>query len=162
METKQAIRKWSDVYKLDVVVPSEGKSVGYVEDLFMKEGSNAVYGLCVRTRLYGDLTLPVTGIIAVENNQVTIRNAQMLLRSVPPHARSQQLLARKVVNEKGNEIGTIKDIFLGVENPSALHVAGFEIAHGSSTRVLSSEGVVQYDNQSNTLIVHDQSAKKLH
>ncbi|GCF09249.1 PRC-barrel domain-containing protein [Dictyobacter arantiisoli] len=161
MENNQATIKWSDLYKLNVVVPSEGKSLGTVEDFFVKEGSNAVYALCVRTRLHGDLSLPVTGIIAVEKGRVTIRSAQMLAKALPPLVRAQQLLTRTVVNEKGSELGTIKDVVVHVDPPTAMRVAGFEMLRGSTTRSIAGVIVSHYDDETNSVVIYDQSAKKL-
>ena len=78
MENRQATLKWSNIYKMDVTVPELGKSMGKVEDFYFQEGTNAIYALSVRTRLHGDLSLPVTGIVAIENGHVAIRNPQML------------------------------------------------------------------------------------
>lgn len=161
MENNQAIRKWSEMYKLDVVVPGEGKSLGKVEDFFFKEGSNAIYALCVRTRLHGDLSLPVTGIVAIEKDRVTIRNAQMLARALPPLGRGQQLLSRKVVGIKDRELGTVKDVMLAVDPPVTMRVAGFEMLRGSSSLSFSSEVVSHYNDDDNSIRVYDQSAKSL-
>ena len=161
MENNQAIRKWSEMYKLDVVVPGEGKSLGKVEDFFFKEGSNAIYALCVRTRLHGDLSLPVTGIVAIEKDRVTIRNAQMLARALPPLGRGPQLLSRKVVGIKDRELGTVKDVMLAVDPPVTMRVAGFEMLRGSSSLSFSSEVVSHYNDDDNSIRVYDQSAKSL-
>src|SRR5947209_2892199 len=115
MENGQATRKWSDIYKMDVTVPELGKSLGKIEDFFFKEGTNAIYAFSVRTRLHGDLTLPVTGIVAVEKDRVTIRNPQMLAKAVPPFTRGKQLPGRKVFGESGSEVGNVKDLLIGVD-----------------------------------------------
>jgi sporulation protein YlmC with PRC-barrel domain len=160
MESNQTTRKWSDIYKLNVTVPDMGKTLGQVEDFFFKEGSNAIYALSVRTRLYGDLTLPVTGIVAIEKDQVTIRNPQMLLKAVPPYTRGQQLLSRKVIGENGNAIGTVKEVVLGIDPPSTMRVAGFEIIRGSSSRrTIAVDGVSRYNDEDNSLVIEDQTAK---
>lgn len=161
MDHNQAIRKWSELYKLDVVVPSEGKSVGKVEDFFFQEGSNSIYALCVRTRLHGDLSLPVTGIIAIEKDRVTIRSAQMLARAIPPLGRGQQLLTRKVVGTKNSELGTIKDVLLSIDPPITMRVVGFEMLRGSSSHSFNAEIVSRYNDEDNSIHIYDQSAKSL-
>ena len=161
MDHNQAIRKWSELYKLDVVVPSEGKSVGKVEDFFFQEGSNGIYALCVRTRLHGDLSLPVTGIIAIEKDRVTIRSAQMLARAIPPLGRGQQLLSRKVVGPKDKVLGTIKDVLLSIDPPITMRLVGFEMLHGSSSHNFNSEIVSHYNDEDNSIHIYDQSAKSL-
>ena len=161
MENRQATLKWSDIYKMDVTVPEMGKSMGKVEDFYFQEGTNAIYALSVRTRLHGDLSLPVTGIVAIENGHVAIRNPQMLAKAIPPFTRGQQLLARKVVGENGTEVGNVKDFLLGIEPPFTMWVASFEITRGSTGRTFSADGVARYDDEANSLVIHDQTAKKL-
>jgi uncharacterized protein YrrD len=147
---------------MDVFVPSEGKSLGKVEDFFFKEGTNAIYALCVRTRLHGDLSLPVTGIVAVEQGRVSIQNAHMLARALPPFAHGSALSSRKLVAVKdGYDLGSVKDVFIAVEPPTTMRVAGFEVLHGSSTHTLGADGVAHYNDEDNSIIVHDQTAKKL-
>ncbi len=160
-QDKQAMRKWSAIYKLDVTVPEMGKSLGKIEDFFFQEGTNAIYAFSVRTRLYGDLTLPVTGIVAVEKDRVAIRNPQMLTKAVPPFTRGQKLLARKIVGENGNNVGEVKDLLIGVDPPSTMRVAGFEIIRGSSKSVISADGVARYDDEANSLVIHEQTARQL-
>jgi len=115
MENNKTVRKWSELHELKVVVPSEGKIVGNVTDFLFKEGTNAVYALRVHTRVNGDYTLPVTGIKSIEDDRITIINAQMLTKAMPSFAQGHSLIARKVVSEKGSEIGTVKDVLLGVK-----------------------------------------------
>lgn len=161
MVSNQTTVKWSDLYNLDVIVPSEGKSLGKVEDFFFKEGTNAVYALCVRTRLHGAVSLPVTGIVAVEKDRVAIRNPQMLAKAIPPLGRGKTLLARKVIGSKGSELGTIKDVVISVDPPTTMHVAGFEMLQGSSSRNFNAAIVSHYDNDDNTVVIYDQSTKKM-
>ena len=80
---------------------------------------------------------------------------------MPPFTRGQQLLARKVIGESGSEIGNVKDLLIGVDPPSAMRVIGFEVMRGSSGRTFSSDGVARYDDDANSLVVHDQTAKKM-
>ena len=159
----EATRKWSELYKLDVAVPGEGKVVGQVEDFFVKESSQTIYALSVRTRVNGDLTVPVTGIKSIEGKRINLINAQMMTKAVPPFARGQNLLARKVVAENGSEVGTVKDIVLGVEPIVAMRVEGFEIAaNGSASRRahgFTAEAVARFDDDA--IVIDERVAKKL-
>jgi sporulation protein YlmC with PRC-barrel domain len=161
MVSNQTTIKWSDLYNLDVIVPSDGKSLGKVEDFFFKEGTNAVYALCVRTRLHGNLSLPVTGIVAVEKDRVAIRNPQMLAKALPPLGRGQQLVSRKVIGSKGSELGTIKDVVINIDPPATMHLAGFEMLQGSSSRNFNAAIVSHYNNEDNSVVIYDQSTKKM-
>lgn len=161
MENSQATLRWSNIYKMDVTVPELGKSLGKVEDFYFQEGTNAIYALSVRTRLHGDLTLPVTGIVSVGKDHVAIRNPQMLTKAIPSFTLGQKLLTRKVFGENGVEVGNVKDLLLGIDPPFTMWVIGFEIIRGSASRTLSADGVARYDDEANSLIIHDQTAKKL-
>ena len=161
MPNARTTRRWSELRHLNVVDPAEGKVLGQVEDFFVQEGTNAIYALSVHTRLYGDLILPVTGIKAVEGNMVTVKNAHMLAKAVPPFLQGHSLVSRKVVSEKGKAVGSIEDLILGVEPPSTMRIAGFEVADGKSGRkkhAFTADGVARYDDAHDTLIIHDKDA----
>jgi len=162
MENHKTMRKWSELHELKVVVPSEGKIVGNVTDFLFKAGTNAVYALRVHTRVNGDYTLPVTGIKSIENDRINILNAQMLTKAVPGFAQGHSLIARKVVSEKGNEIGTVKDVLLGIEPIVAMRVAGIEVSNGSfkhHNQGFAADAVTRYED--GTIFVDEKLARKL-
>jgi hypothetical protein len=135
-----------------------------VEDFFVQEGTNAIYALSIHTRLYGNLTLPVTGIKAVEDKRVTVKNEQMLAKAVPPFLPGHSLVSRKVVSEKGNTVGSVKDLILGVEPPSTMRIAGFEVANGTSDRrkhIFTADSLARYDDEHDALILDDKVVKHL-
>ena len=165
MQNARTTRRWSELHHLDVVDSKQGKILGQVEDFFVQEGTNAIYALSIHTRLYGNLTLPVTGIKAVEDKRVTVKNAQMLAKAVPPFLQGHSLLSRKVLGEKGNTVGSVKDLILGVEPPSIMRIAGFEVADGASDHhkhVLTADCLTRYDDEHDALIIDDKVAKRLH
>lgn len=162
MENHKTMRKWSELHELKVVVPSEGKIVGNITDFLFKAGTNAVYALRVHTRVNGDYTLPVTGIKSIEDDRITIINAQMLTKAMPAISQGHSLIARKVVSEKGNEIGTVKDVLLGIEPIVAMRVAGLEVSNGSFKRQrhsFAANAVTRYEDEA--IIVDDKLARKL-
>jgi uncharacterized protein YrrD len=162
MEHNQTMRKWSELRTLKVVVPSEGRIIGNVTDFLFKEGTNAVYALRVHTRVNGDYTLPITGIKSVEDDRITILNAQMLTKAVPSFAEGHSLIARKVVSEKGIEIGIVKDVLLGVEPIVAMRIAGLEVSNGSAKRhshIFTVDAVARYEDR--IVIIDDKLARKL-
>jgi sporulation protein YlmC with PRC-barrel domain len=163
MANNQATCKWSELYKADVVIPDEGKIIGHVEDFFFKENSHNIYALSVRTRVHGDLTIPVTGIKSIDGKRVNLINAQMVEKAVPPFTRGQSLLTRRVVSENGTEFGIVKDIVFSLSPIVAMRVESFEIARGDSgqrTSGVSSEAAVRFEDD--TVVIKDAVAKKLH
>lgn len=162
MENHKTMRKWSELRELKVVVPSEGKIVGNVSDFLFKAGTNAVYALRIHTRVNGDYTLPVTGIKSIEDDCITILNAQMLSKAMPAIAQGHSLITRKVISEKGNEIGTVKDVLLGIEPIVAMRVAGIEVSNGSSKHHrhgFTADAVTRYED--GTIFIDDKLARKL-
>lgn len=164
MPNAKTTRRWSELHHLNVVDPKQGTILGQVEDFFVQEGTNAIYALSIHTRLYGNLTLPVTGIKAVEGKRVTVKNAQMLAKAVPPFLPGHSLVSRKVVGENGNTVGSVHDLILGVEPPSIMRIAGFEVANGASNQrkhVVTADSLRRYDDGHDALIVDDEIAKRL-
>ncbi len=162
MENHKTMRKWSELHELNVVVPSEGRIVGKITDFFFKEGTNAVYALQVHTRVNGDYSLPVTGIKSIEDDRITIKNAEMLTKAVPSFTLGHSLLARKVVSEKGTALGTVEDVLLGIEPIVAMRVAGLEMTNGSFNRHrhrFTADAIARYEDEA--IIIDDKLAKKL-
>jgi|SRR5579883_153709 len=159
MDNSKSVRKWSEIHNLAVVDTHEGKTLGHVADFYLQKGSNAIYALSVRTRLYGDLTLPATGIKSIEDGRITVINAQMLLKAIPPYVHGHSLLKQKVEGQNERELGTIEDILLGVDPLSALRVTGYEVANGTSRhRVFTADTVAQY--RDDAIVIYDQAVKK--
>jgi uncharacterized protein YrrD len=164
MEHNHSIRKWSELRKLPVFVPGEGKNVGTVEDLYFKAGTDAVYAFQVGTRVEGEWSLPVTGISEIGADRISIKNGQMLTRALPPLPQAQSLIGKKVVSEDGNEVGTVSEIYLATDNPVVLRIAGIELASSSGSRsgrarTLTDSEIVGYTEDS--VVIYDRTAKRL-
>jgi len=164
MEHNHSIRKWSELRKLPVFVPGEGKNVGTVEDLYFKAGTDAVYALQVGTRVEGEWSLPVTGISEIGPGRISIKNGQMLTRALPPLPQAQNLIGKKVVSENGNEVGTVGEIYLATENPIVLRIAGIELVSPSGrrsgrTRIFTESEIVDYTEDG--VVIYDRAARRL-
>ncbi|MBE3557598.1 MAG: PRC-barrel domain-containing protein [Ktedonobacteraceae bacterium] len=153
-----AIRRWSEIQNLTVYIPTEGRVMGQVEDFYFKAGSGAIYALLVRNRIEGKRVLSVIGIQAIEKDRVTITNSQMLTRMLPPLPQGDRLRGSRVLDEKGDEVGTVGDIWLAVDRPSALHIASFELA-GKRNKTVSADEVIEYSDDGIT--VYDRTARYL-
>ena len=159
-----AMRKWSTMNKLPVIVPSEGRVIGVAEDYFFKAGTNAIYSVRVRTRLLGDYSLPVIAIKTIEADKITIDNENMLIKALPPLPQIESLLGRKVVDENEREVGTISDVLLSTSFPTALRISALEMvppkrANGSHTKTFTADAIMFYEND--TIIIQDQVARRL-
>jgi sporulation protein YlmC with PRC-barrel domain len=163
MERNNTIRKWSELKKLPVFVPREGKNVGTVEDFYFKPGTDAVYAFQVGTRVEGEWALPVTGILEVTTDRVSIVNGQMLTRALPPLPHAQNLLGKKVVTEDGSEVGTVGEIYFVTNNPVALRIAGIELASSSGhrsgrARTFNESEIVGYTDDG--VVIYDRAARR--
>jgi sporulation protein YlmC with PRC-barrel domain len=164
MEYKHTVSKWSELRKLPVFVPGEGKNVGTIEDFYFKAGTDAVYALKVGTRVEGEWALPVTGITEIDANRVSIKNAQMLTRALPPLPKAQELIGKKVVSEDGTEVGTVGEIYLATDNPAILHIVGIELAsplgrRSGRARAFNESEIVGYTED--TVVIYDRAARRL-
>src|SRR5436853_414460 len=159
MSNNEIVRKWSEIRGRKVMLPSEGRAVGTVVDFYFKPETNYVDALCVRTRLQGDLALPATGISSIGKDAITIPNAQVLLRALPPFPKGENLLSRKVSGERGADLGTVGDVLIGFR-PPVLWIAGFELTKGRhSLKVLDADDVMEY--REDALVVQEQAARSL-
>ena len=79
MDSYNSIRNWFDLRGLPVNIPSEGRSVGTVDDFYYKVGTNAIYALRVKTGLSGFKALAASAISTIEQNAVTIASQEMLI-----------------------------------------------------------------------------------
>lgn len=161
MENTNVTRKWSDIYKMQVCVPAEGRIVGIVEDFYFKAETNALYAFRIHTPLEGDRSLPVTGIITIDQKGINIVNAEMLTRALPPLPQGQSLRRSKVVTEDGTEVGIVDDVWIGIHHPSAFYIAAFELAtkRPRHAKGFTAEEVVRYED--NSIVIYDRAAKKL-
>jgi uncharacterized protein YrrD len=159
MDNNETIRKWTEIRGKTVMLPSEGRAVGTVVDFYFKPETNYVDALCVRTRLHGDVALPATGISSIGKDAITIPNAQVLLKALPPFPKGEDLLSRKVTGERGAGLGTVRDVLIGFR-PPVLWIAAIELTKGGrSSKVLDADDVMEYGEDA--LVVQEQAARSL-
>jgi sporulation protein YlmC with PRC-barrel domain len=157
MDDNKTTRRWSELQKLAVYVPKQGRSVGTVTDFYFKPDSGAIYALHVQTRVNGDYALPVSAIKAIDPDKITIDNENMLIRLLPPLPTGASLPGRKVVSERGDDLGRIGDLWVDVEPVIAPHLALFELAGHS--KGFTADAVADYEDDE--VVIHDQVARKL-
>lgn len=161
MSDDKAIRKWSELQHIRVFVPSTGRSMGTVEDFYFKPASTGIDGLLVRTRLGDTLFLPTSSIQEFQHDAIIIANEQMLGKRPSPFPLGSSLIGNKVQDEKGNDLGTIGEIFIGTEPPIATRVISFELTSNGHGRPkgFTSDAVINY--QPNLFVIQNQISKRL-
>ena len=161
MDSYNSIRNWFDLRGLPVNIPSEGRSVGTVEDFYYKVGTNAIYALRIKTGLSGYMALAASAISTIDKNAVTIASQEMLIDEsnggdLTELPLGNNLLGYNVLSESGNSLGTIESILLATYPPVALRIAAFQLAGG---KTFSAEEVTTYGRSE--LYILDKVAKRL-
>ena len=161
---KTGVRRWSDLRGLDVMIPSEGRKAGTVEDFYFDPESSEVYALRIKVGLAGYRALTSNAISTIEPDKITIANPQMIIDErndgrLPVLRLGNSLPSYKVVSESGTDVGTVGSILLAVDPPVALRITGFELAGGRRNRTFSAHEITSYGHDVITIL--DQVAKKL-
>lgn len=161
---KTGVRRWSDLRGLDVMIPSEGKKAGTVDDFYFDAESSEVYALRIKIGLAGYRALTSNAISTIEPDNVTIANPQMIIDErhdgrLPVLRLGNTLSSYKIMSESGTFVGTVGSILLATDPPVALHITGFELAGGRRNRIFSAHEITYYGEDVITIL--DQVAKKL-
>ena len=161
MDSYNSIRNWFDLRGLPVNIPSEGRSIGTVEDFYYKVGTNAIYALRIKTGLSGFRALAASAISTIEQNAVTIASEEMLIDEsnggdLTELPLGNNLLAYNVLSESGTSLGTIESILLATYPPVALRIAAFQLAGG---KTFSAKEVTDYGR--GEIYILDKVAKRL-
>jgi uncharacterized protein YrrD len=135
--------------------------LGTIEDFFFEEGTSSISAFLVHTRVLGDYALSIYAIEAIEAERITIDNQDMLLRALPPLPNGQGLLERKVVNESGDLIGSVSDIYINVEAVRVLFISALELKpkRGGRVKAFTTDAVVSYTNDG--VVIYNYLARKL-
>ena len=156
-----AIRSWFELRGLPVTIPSEGRSVGTVEDFYYELEVNSVYALRVKVGVLGKRALTANAISSIARDAITIASDTMLIDESNDGQLSQlpmsgTLLSSKVKSESGRELGTVSDILMDTYPPVALRIAAFQLAGG---KTFSANEVTDYNGSE--ILILDKAAKRL-
>lgn len=158
-----AIRNWSELRGLPVVIPGQGRSAGTVTDFYYKLETNSIYALRVRSSTFGDgaRILSASAIRSIERDAVTIASDVMLI----PEANSghlvelptgSSLLSRVVKNEDGDEVGKVSGVLVATDPPIALRIAAYQLENGGQ---FSANEVTEYGG--NVIYILNKAASRL-
>jgi len=161
LHSYNSIRNWFDLRGLPVTIPSEGRSVGTVDDFYYKAGTNAIYALRVKTGLSVFKALTASAISTIDQNAVTIASQEMLIDEsnggdLTDLPLGNNLLGYNVLSESGTSLGTIESILLATYPPVVLRISAFQLAGG---KTFSAMEVTRYER--GELYILDKVAKRL-
>lgn len=156
-----AIRNWSELRGLPVVITREGRSVGTVEDFYFKLEINSIYALRVKVGILGYRILASSAIRTIERAAVTIASDSMLIEEANSGhllelPTSNTLLSSVVKSENGAVVGKVSGILLATDPPVALRIAAYQLDNG---RQFSANEVTDYDG--NVMYILDKVANRL-
>ena len=168
MDNYKSMRKWTELYGLAVV--TGGKKVGTVEDFYVEPETNAVRALRIKVGVLGYRELQASAISSIEKDKITIVNEQMLAEErtdgrLPALLVGSNLLAYKVVSEKGAPVGKVSNVFIDTSTPRTLRVAAFELGSDSRERfgqrhpIFNANEVTAYERD--TIFMLDKAARRL-
>ncbi|GAC1566776.1 MAG: hypothetical protein NVS3B14_10700 [Ktedonobacteraceae bacterium] len=156
-----AIRDWSELRGLPVVIFGEGRSAGTVDDFYYKLEINSIYALRVKVGVLGYRILSASAISTIARDAVTIASDSMLIEEANSGhllelPTSSTLFSSVVKSEDGNVLGKVNAIFLATNPPIALRISSFQLDSG---KTFSANEVTDYDG--NVIYILNQAANRL-
>ena len=156
-----AIRNWSELRGVPVVIPSEGRNAGTVEDFYYKLEINSIYALRVNVGIEGYRVLSASAIRSIERASITIASDLMLIEEANSGhllelPTSSSLLSSIVKSEDGNTLGKVSGILLATDPPVALRIAAYQLDNGKQ---FSANEVTDYDG--NVMYILNKAANRL-
>ncbi|HVB71976.1 MAG TPA: hypothetical protein VNE38_00325 [Ktedonobacteraceae bacterium] len=156
-----AIRDWFDLRGLPVTIPSQGRSVGTVEDFYYQLEINSIYALRVKVGVLGYRALSSSAIASIARDAVTIASDTMLIdESNGGHLTqlpmSGSLLSSIVKSESGDMLGKVSGILLATAPPITLRIVAYRLDNG---KTISANEVTDYDG--NVMYILNKAARRL-
>jgi uncharacterized protein YrrD len=170
-ENIQATRKWSDLRGIAVVSLSDGRKVGTCDDFYFDLTTHRVYGLRVKTGMFGHKILLAANISAIGRDAITTPNEEGLRseseeRQVSKMASGEALHSYRVMSASGTLVGTVGNVLLDSSTPTALSIAAYELTGGLREKLgghyptFPASQVLSYGQD--VLVVSDELAQTLH
>jgi uncharacterized protein YrrD len=170
MQNNEYIKRWTELRGLPIVIISQGRKAGTLEDFYFDPGTNEVYALRLKTGFFGYKALLSSAINAIGKDAITINTEEMLTEEkhdgrLPVLPLGESLLSYKVMSEKGNVVGNVGNILIDTSRPVALRITAFELSGGLRDRItghyptFSANEIVRYGED--VIVIIDQAAKRL-
>lgn len=147
---------WNDLRGKPVLVARQGRQAGMVEDFYYDPGTQAISALRVNAGLRGHRILLPSAISSIERAGVTIANPEMLIDEANAGPIYQlptghSLLGFRILTERGDPVGTVRNLVLGVYPPVALRISSFELEDRRARRISAHE-ITSFRDDSLTVI----------
>ena len=155
---------WDDLRGTPVNIAGEGRQAGTIEDFYYDPETQSINALRVSTGFSGHSILLSSAIASIERSGVTIANEHMLIDEANAGPIYQlplghSLIGFRVVTEGGRELGTVRNLVLGIYPPVALRISALELGDRRGMRVSAHEITSIGENE---LTVIGQVGKEIH
>ena len=147
---------WNDLRGKPINVAGQGRQAGIVEDFYYEPGTQSVNALRIQAGLRGYCILLASAIASIDENGITIDNENMLINEANAGPIYQlplghRLIGFRIVTEQGNDVGTVRNILLGIYPPVALRISAFELNDRRGT-LLSAHALTRIGEDSLTVM----------
>ncbi|HEY1351493.1 MAG TPA: hypothetical protein VGF67_17880 [Ktedonobacteraceae bacterium] len=155
---------WSELDAKPVLIAGQGRQAGSVEDFYYDPGTQAIGALRVRTVLHGYRILLPSAIQSLGRAGVTIANPERLIDEANAGPIYQlptgnRLRGSRILTERGELVGCVRDLVLGIYPPVALRISSFELEERRTRRVSAHE-IIGFGDGSLTVL--NQTREALH
>lgn len=135
---------WSDLINQPVQIAGQGRLAGRIVDFYYDPDGQSIPALRVVTGLYGSRVLLSSAIQTIGADGVTIANQNMLIDETNAGhlyhlPLAEQLIGASVVNERGQELGAVSQVLLGIYPPVALRISALEVGRHPARRISAHE-----------------------
>ena len=146
---------WNDLRGLPVNIARQGRQAGVVEDFYYDPGTQSVNALRVNAGLRGHRILLPSAIASLDRSGVTIADAEKLIDEanagpVYQLPSGSRLPGLRITTESGENIGSVRNVLLGIYPPVALRISAFDLDDRGTQRISAHE-IARFDE--NALIV---------
>lgn len=135
---------WSELGGKPILIAGQGRQAGVVEDFYYDPGTQAINALRVKTDLLGFRILLPSAISAIGRAGVTIANPERLIDEANAGPIYQlptgsRLRGFRILTERNEELGRVRDLVLGIYPPVALRISSFELEDRRARRISAHE-----------------------
>ena len=135
---------WRELRGKPILIARQGREAGEVADFYYDPGTQAINALRVNAGLRGYRILLPSAISSIERAGVTIANPEMLIDEanagpVYQLPTGNRLLGFRILTERGETVGTVRNLLLGIYPPVALRISSFELDDRRARRISAHE-----------------------
>lgn len=135
---------WHELRGKPIKIANQGREAGIIEDFYYEPETQSINSLRVHASLYGYRILLPSAISALDRSGVTIANENLLIPEdnagpIYQLPLGDRLIGFNVHTERGQELGVVRQILLGISPPVALRIAALDLDGTRHLRISAHE-----------------------